>query len=203
MSQRSVVAELLEQHGTTSAAEAGIRLADKPGPLFQLLVLTQVSSARISAAIAVAAARALFERGWVTPDKLRASTWDQRVAALGSAGYRRYDFSTATALDRLAIQVLDEHGGDLRRLRPADHPGVRQLEKAVRSFPRIGPAGAGIFCREVQGVWPEVAPYFDARALEAARDLELPTDPDRLAGLAPEGRVAELAAALVRAERRR
>jgi hypothetical protein len=203
MSQKSVVADLLERHGTTYAAEAGIRLADEPSPLFQLLVLTQVSSARIGAAVAVAAARALFERGWVTAEKMRTSTWDQRVASLGSAGYRRYDFSTATALDKLATQVLKEYDGDLRRLRPGDHAGATRLEKAVRSFPRIGPTGAGIFCREVQDVWPEVAPYFDDRALRAAAELDLPTEPDRLAALAPAGRAAALAAALVRVGRRR
>jgi hypothetical protein len=43
-----------------------------------------------------------------------------------------------------------------------------------------------------------VTPYFDDRALRAARRLELPTQPDALARLAPDGRVAELAAALVR-----
>jgi hypothetical protein len=56
-------------------------------------------------------------------------------------------------------------------------------------------------CREVQDVWPEVTPYFDDRALKAAARLGLPTDPDRLAELAPKGKVAVLAAALVRAER--
>ncbi len=73
----------------------------------------------------------------------------------------------------------------------------------IASFPRIGPTGASIFCREVQDVWPEVGPYFDERALKAADRLGLPTDPDRLAELAPKGRAAVLAAALVRAERKR
>lgn len=198
MSQRSLVAELLEEHGTTYAAEAGITLADKPAPLYQLLVLTMLSSTRIAAQIAVEAASALFAKGWRTPEKMLASTWQQRVNALGSAGYRRYDESTATALEQLSVQVRDEHHGDLRRLRPASHDDVPALEKAVTSFQRIGPTGAGIFCREVQAVWPEVAPYFDKRALTKSRELGLPTAPDELAALAPAGRVADLAAALVR-----
>jgi hypothetical protein len=43
-------------------------------------------------------------------------------------------------------------------------------------------------------------PYFAERALASARRLGLPTDPAELAELAPRGRVADLAAALVRAD---
>jgi hypothetical protein len=42
-----------------------------------------------------------------------------------------------------------------------------------------------------------VRPYFDKRALTAARQLSLPTDPDELGALAPRNN-ARLAAALVR-----
>ena len=200
MSAREDVDRLLEEHGTTYAEEAGIRLKDEPAPLFRLLVLTQLFSTRISAAIAVAAARELFAAGWTTPQHLRDSTWQQRVDALGRGGYRRYDESTATALEALAVQVLEEHHGDLRRIRPGSPDGRDGLLAAVDAFPRIGPTGARIFCREVQDVWPEVAPFFDDRALEGARILGLPDDPAELAALAPRGRVAHLAAALVRAD---
>lgn len=201
MSQQSVVEELLRQHGQTYAAEAGISLEGKPSPLFQLLVLTQLFSARISADIAVAAARELFAAGWRTPQKLLESTWQQRVDALGRGGYRRYDFSTSTKLEELSRMVMNEYGGDLRHLRPSGPDAAKVLAGTIESFPRIGPTGARIFCREVQDVWPEVTPYFDDRALKAAARLGLPTDPDRLAELAPDGKVAVLAAALVRAER--
>jgi hypothetical protein len=200
MSRQSVADELLKEHGTTYADEAGITLKDKPSPLFQLLVLTMLFSTRISADIAVAAARELFGAGWRTPQKLRGATWQQRVDALGRGGYRRYDESTSTKLQELSEMVLDEYGGDLRRIRPSGREAARDLEKAVASFPRIGPTGARIFCREVQDLWPEVAPYFDDRALTAADRLGLPKDPQRLAKLAPRGGLARLAAALVRAE---
>lgn len=200
MSQKSVVDELLAEHGTTFASAAGIKLADKPSPLFELLVLTMLSSARISADIAVKAARELFEAGWRTPQKMRESTWQQRVDALGRGGYRRYDESTSTKLEELCDMVLDEYGGDLRRIRPSGPNAADDLAKTIASFPRIGPTGARIFCREVQDVWPEVGPYFDDRALASADQLGLPTDPDKLAKLAPQGRVADLAAALRRAQ---
>jgi hypothetical protein len=124
------------------------------------------------------------------------------VDALGRGGYRRYDESTATALDEACTLLLDEHRGDLRRIRPATTGGdTAGLEEALTGFKRIGPAGAGIFCREVQAVWPEVAPYFDDRARDEAARRGLPRDPDRLGALVDDdpGEVARLAAALVRA----
>ena len=56
MSNRDQVRNLLAQHGITFAAEATIRLRDKPAPLYQLLVLTTLSAARISAEIAAVSA---------------------------------------------------------------------------------------------------------------------------------------------------
>lgn len=200
MSQKSVVEDLLQQHGTTYAVEAGIKLEDKPAPLFQLLVLTMLFSTRISADIAVAAARELFTAGWRTPEKMRDASWQQRVDALGRGGYRRYDESTSTKLEELSCMVLDEHAGDLRRIRPERPDPARHLEKSVASFPRIGPTGARIFCREVQDLWPEIGPYFDERALRTAEGLRLPKQAERLGDLAPRGQHAVLAAALVRAE---
>ena len=48
------VRELLDRYGRTYAGEAGIKLADRPAPLYQLHVLATLLSARISAGIAVA-----------------------------------------------------------------------------------------------------------------------------------------------------
>lgn len=196
---RETVRRLLDEHGETYAEQAGITLRDKPSPLYQLLVLTVLSSIRISADIAVAGARELFAACWRTPERMLDSTWQQRVDALGRAHYRRYDESTATKLAEGAQWLLDTHDGDLRRIRPESRDGVPDLLDAVAETPRIGPVGAGIFVREVQAVWPQVAPYADDRALKQAGKLGLPTDPDELAGLAPKGQFARLAAALTAA----
>ncbi|WP_067432899.1 HhH-GDP family DNA glycosylase [Nocardioides jensenii] len=196
--QADRVTGLLDEHGTTFAEEAGITLRDKPAPLYQLLVLTTLSATRISAQIAVAAARELYTAGWRTPERMRDATWQQRVDALGRGGYRRYDESTSTALEEAARHLIDEYGGDLRRIRPDCHRDLPRLRDALSAFPRIGPTGADIFCREVQRVWPEVAPFFDKRALRGASAYDLPTDPRRLADLAPQGRITEFAAALAR-----
>ncbi|WP_418955640.1 endonuclease [Streptomyces tritici] len=195
---RASVEELLAERGETYAEEAGIRLKDTPQPLYELLVLAHLLSARIRASTAVAAARALFAAGMNTPERMRDATWQQRVDALGEGGYRRYDERTATQLGREAELVLDEYGGDLRRMRRAADGDADALREALRGSPGIGPAGADIFLREVQGIWPEFAPVLDDRTLEGARKLDLPTDPAELAALVPKKQLPSLAAALVR-----
>lgn len=194
-----VVRALVDAHGRTYAEEAGIRLKDTPQPLYRLLVLAHLLSARIRGSIAVATARALYEAGLRDPRSMAAADWQERVDALGRGGYRRYDERTATQLGEEAELLIERWGGDLRRLREAADGEVPELHRLLQEFPGVGPAGAGIFLREVQRVWPGAAPYLDAKALQGARRLGLPQDPDRLAGLAGQTGPAVLAAALVRA----
>lgn len=195
---QETVRKLLDTCGHTYAEQAGIRLADKPAPLYRLLVLTVLLSIRIKADIAVAAARELIRSGFGTPRRMLQASWQQRVDALGRAHYVRYDESTATALGDGARLVLDDYRGDLRRMRAAADGDVRELRRLLQRVPRIGPVGADIFCREAQAVWPQLRPYLDRRAREGARRLDLPTDPERLADLVPSGDLARFSAALVR-----
>ncbi|MFJ7493168.1 endonuclease [Streptomyces sp. NPDC097727] len=208
MTARRTVEVLLSRYGTTYAAEAGIRLRNTPQPLYQLLVLSDLLSARIRASVAVAAARALFAHGMRSPDRMIGSTWQQRVDALGEGGYRRYDERTATQLGDGAELLLVEYGGDLRRLRKEADGNLDILRSGLRRTPGMGPAGADIFVREVQAVWPETAPFLDGKALQGAEKLGLPASPAKLARLAEQAEQAEqaddhgpavLAAALVRA----
>ncbi|MEE1769667.1 endonuclease [Streptomyces sp. JV185] len=186
MTARDTVAVLLARHGTTYAAEAGIRLRNTPQPLYQLLVLSDLLSARIRASVAVSAARALFGHGMRSPRRMAAATWQQRVDALGEGGYRRYDERTATQLGDGARLLLDEYGGDLRRLRAEADGDLDTLRAGLRRTPGIGPAGADIFVREVQAVWSETAPYVDGKALQGAERLGLPASPTELATLAEQ-----------------
>ena len=197
MTDRDLVKTLLERHGATYAEDAGIRLADKPAPLWQLLVLSLLLSARISSHIAVRTARELFDAGCTTPGRTRDTTRQQRVRALGRGGYRRYDERTSTQLGELAVTVLTEYDGDLRTL----HERTDDLEQDLQQFKGIGPAGAAIFCREVQGTWTDLAPYVDGLAAKGADRLGLPTSPDGLAGLVPTTDLPRLVAACVRAAR--
>ncbi|MFB7369412.1 endonuclease [Streptomyces sp. NPDC056222] len=198
-----VRALLADQEHGTYAEEAGIRLRNTPQPLYQLLVLAHLLSARIRADTAVATARTLFDAGMRSPRRMRDATWQERVDALGEGGYRRYDERTSTQLGEEAELVLAEYGGDLRRMRAAADGDVDVLRSELQEMPGIGPAGADIFLREVQGIWPELAPYLDERALEGARRAHLPTDAAALAGLVPREDLPLLAAALVRASLRR
>lgn len=196
---RATARALLREDGRTYAEEAGIRLADKPVPLFELLLLSLLQSTRISTDIALAASRELRRAGWRTPRRLAESTWQERVDALGRAHYVRYDESTATALGKAARLVIDRWRGDLRRLRDEADGDADRVRELVQETPRIGPVGADIFCREVQGVWPELRPCLDDRALRGARERGLPSDPRRLASLVRGEELPKLAASLVRA----
>ncbi|MFK4546882.1 endonuclease III [Streptomyces tendae] len=197
--QRRTVRELVDAHGQTYAEEAGIRLKDTPQPLYRLLVLAHLLSARISASIAVATARALSEAGLRDPRRMAGATWQQRVDALGRGGYRRYDERTATQLGEAAELLTERWGGDLRRLRDEADGDVSELRRLLQEFPGVGPTGADIFLREAQLVWPEAGPLLDRKALQGAERLHLPGDQDRLLGLAGKTEPAVLAAALVRA----
>ena len=199
--QRDRARRLVDKHGRTFAAEASITLRDKPAPLWQLLVLTLLLSTRISADIALATARELFSAGWRTPQRLRKSTWQQRVDALGRGGYRRYDESTATRLDDAAALLIDRWAGDLRRLRDEGEADSSRLSSLLQEFTGIGPTGAHVFLREVQAVWPQVRPHVDPQVRKGAEATELPEDAQALAGLVDDDEIAALAAALVRVAR--
>ncbi|WBB95946.1 MULTISPECIES: hypothetical protein [unclassified Solwaraspora] len=200
MADRQVraVDALLDRQGRTFSVEAGIALADRPAPLYQLLVLATLLSARISAGVAVAGARELFAAGYRTPAAMCAAGWQDRVDALGRGHYRRYDERTATMLGDGAELCHQRWGGDLRRLHAegGDDPAV--LRRLLTMFPGIGPTGADIFLREAQAVWPGLRPYLDKRVVTGARKLDLPTSPRRLAALVGERDLPRFAAALVR-----
>ncbi|MFG3706648.1 hypothetical protein ACGF7U_18220 [Micromonospora sp. NPDC047670] len=195
---RRVARILLERRGSTYAEDAGIRLADRPGPLYQLLVLATLLSTRIRAGVAVATARELFAAGYRTPQAMEAASWQDRVDALGRGHYRRYDERTSTMLGNGARLCLDRWRGDLRRLRREAGGEPAALRRLLTEFPGIGPTGADIFLREVQVVWADLRPYADRRALSGAERLGLPGSPDRLAGLVRPGDFGRLASALVR-----
>jgi endonuclease III len=197
-----VVRVLLDRFGRTSAEQAGIRLADKPAPLYQLLVLAMLLSARISGDIAVAAARELFAAGYRTPQRMRQASWQDRVDALGRGGYRRYDERTSTMLGEAAVLLLDRWHGDLRKLRDDADAKPEQIRKLLTEFKGMGPVGADIFLREVQAVWPQVAPYVDERVRQGAKMVGLPTSARDLCALLDSPRdLARLSSALVRVSR--
>lgn len=198
---RKRVDTLLDQAGTTYAQDAGIKLRDTPAPLWQLLVLANLLSARISSEIAIAAARELFAAGGTTPKGMAGLTWQVRVDALGRGHYVRYDESTATRLGDCADLAKREYGGDLRKLAGRADRDPKRIGALLQEFKGIGPSGVTIFFREAQGVWPFLRPRLDRIALDGAERLGLPADPDRLAELVTGDDLAAFSAALVRVSR--
>jgi endonuclease III len=201
-SQESSVKVLLDRFGRTFAEQAGIKLADKPSPLYELLVLATLLSARISSDVAVAAAKELFAAGYRTPQRMKEASWQDRVDALGRGHYRRYDERTSTMLGEAATLLLERWHGDLRKLREEAGGDPPQIRKLLTEFKGIGPVGADIFLREVQAVWPQVAPYLDGRVLRGAEMVGLPSDERQLAAVVDSpGELARLSSALVRVSR--
>jgi endonuclease III len=194
-----IVKELLERCGSLYAEEAGIKLADRPGPLYQVLVLATLLSAPIPAETGIAAARELFAAGYRSPKAMSEASWQDRVDALGRGHYRRYDERTASMLGDGADLLTSRWHGDLRRLRDEADGNAHGIAALLTEFPGVGPTGASIFLREIQDVWAAVAPYVDAKVTSGARRVGLPYDRETLAGLlAGSGQPARLAAALVR-----
>ena len=194
-----IVKELLDRYGRPYAEQAGIRLADRPGPLYQLLVLSTLLTARMPVDVAIAAARELFAAGLRSPRAMSEAGWPDRVDALDRAGYVRYDERTATVLGDGADLLSHRWRGDLRRLRDQAGGDPGMTEALLAGFPGLGGAGAGIFLREAQAVWPAVAPFVDAPMTSGARRVGLPDSRSSLASLLAAGdQPARLAAALVR-----
>jgi endonuclease III len=194
---KKLVRRVLKVAGTTYADEAGIRVNDKPMPLFQLLVLCMLASKPIDAKTAMRAARELFNAGLRTPADVLAADRRAIISAFGRAHYVRYDESSATRLTAMAQRVRDEFSGDLREIAERSHHDVAQARRMLKNFKGIGDTGADIFLREIQDSWTWVRPYFDDRATASARKLGLPSDPVALGKLSSR-KNARLAAALVR-----
>lgn len=199
MTQTDRVAALLEAHGRTFAEDLGIDLdRNTPSPLFRWLCASLLFSSRISAEAALSAARALGDAGWTTAEKMAAATWADRTRVLNRAGYARYDESTSRMLEDTARMVVERYHGDLRRLREAAGRDPAAIRRHLTAFKGIGEVGAAIFCREAQAAWPELYPFADRKALQAAAALDLPTEAGELARLVPRQEFPRLVAALVR-----
>ncbi|TYK46095.1 endonuclease [Actinomadura decatromicini] len=195
---RERIDSLLSEAGTTYAEQAGIQLADEPGPLWRLLVFSDLVSARIQSGIAVTGSRALFAAGGGTAEGMATLTWRQRKDALLDGRYHHLANGTATRLGATAELAQSRYGGDLRRLADEADERPGRVAELLQEFPGIGPAGAAAFCRDAQAVWPFLRPALDDRVLAGAARLGLPADPRALADLVPADRLAALADALVR-----
>ncbi|CAI7975532.1 MULTISPECIES: hypothetical protein [Parafrankia] len=195
----AIVRELLARHGRTYAEEIDVDVpADTAESMFGLLVFALLASARIRTPIAVGAFRALREQGWTSAAALGEASWADRARVLNRSGYARYDESTSRTFGDACAYLLDTYDGDIRRLRDAAERTPDRERVLLQKIKGIGPVGADIFLREAQAAWDELVPYADQRALAAAAELGLPTDPRDLSDLVEREDVPRLVAALVR-----
>jgi endonuclease III len=198
--QDQIIGALLEEHGQTYAEQLGIDLeSGTPSPLFRWLCAALLMSARISAATAVDAARALADQGWITAAKMADATWEERARTLNQAGYARYDESTSRMLGDTARMLQEKYQGDLRKLRDAAERDPERERTLLKECKGIGDVGVDIFMREAQITWPELYPFADQKALQAAAKLGLDEDPHALADRVPRKDFPRLLTALVRA----
>ncbi|MCX2723948.1 hypothetical protein [Roseibium salinum] len=181
---QSLAKSVLRRYPHSFADELHMDLSSNtPSPLYQWLIASLLFSTRIAAPQAAKAAEALFAEGWRTPEKMAATTWEERVKVLNRSGYARYDESTARYIADTTQLLLDEYKGDLRRLRDdADKDPARE-RTLLKEFKGIGDVGVDIFFREVQLAWDELYPFADRKALDTARDLGLGDDAEALARL--------------------
>jgi hypothetical protein len=200
--QTSTVKTLLKLYGRTFAEDLGIDTeTNEPSGLFCLLISALLCSTRISHSIALKSARILFDRGWTTPERMAATTWEQRVQALDEGGYVHYDERTATMLGVAAQMLLHLYQGDLRNLRLAAECDPAQERYLLDQFKGVGDVAVNIFFCEAQLAWPELFPFADEKALASAKKLGLPADSKKLAALVRTRRdFARLVSALVRVE---
>ena len=197
----TMVGTLLKRYGRTFAEDLGIDVANEPSPLFCLLISALLFSTRISHNIAAKSARVLFERGWTTPERMAATTWEQRVQALDKGGYVRYDERTSTMLGETARMLIDLYQGDLRKLRLAAGRDPARERDLLDQCKGVGDVAINIFFREAQLSWPELFPFADEKALASAKKLGLPADAEKLRALVRSRRnFVRLVSALVRVE---
>lgn len=201
-SRREIARAVLRRYPKSHADRLRIDVGrNTPAPLFQWLIASLLFSTRIASGQAQKAARALFEQGWRTPEKMAGTSWGERVTVLNRSGYARYDESTARYIGDTTALLLDSYGGDLRRLRAAAERDPEEERRRLKAFKGIGEVGAGIFFREVQVVWDELYPFADRKALDAAGRLGLDDTAEGLARMVDRRRdLPRLLSALVFAD---
>jgi len=94
---------------STYSEELGLDLT-RPEDRLKWFLASILFAKRISAEIAKRTYRRFEEEELTTPDKILVAGWERLVEVLGSRGYVRYDFSTATNL----LRIMEE----LKNMRP-------------------------------------------------------------------------------------
>ncbi|MFN2556629.1 MAG: hypothetical protein ABR592_07110, partial [Nitriliruptorales bacterium] len=188
-----MVRELLDMHGRGFAGEMGIRVTNNPARLFGLLVLSILSVPEIDARKAASSARALLDRGWTTAQEIAVSDEEERAQTLKSDDYPGDAEDVARLIGDCAEVLAERYEGDLRMVRNEAEGDREWLRDLLLGLPGMSDAGVDVFLRDVQAIWQEIAPFADARALAAAKRLELASSAEELLELVRAGGPEKLA----------
>jgi hypothetical protein len=165
-------AELVKSRGGRYASALGIDLAaPDAGERFKWFLAAVLYGARISESLATRTWREFAACDVLAPERIVATGWDGLVVILDAGGYARYDYKTATKLLAVCTALKNDYDGSLDTLHDAA-AGPRDLESRVKALGKgIGDTTAGIFLRELRGVWVKAEPPLSALALTAATAL--------------------------------
>ncbi len=182
--KRRLIRRLLDQAGRGFAEECGFPVTNNPTNLFALLYLSVLAAGR-DYRRAAEMASAVREH-WDTAAHLAAAQHDE----------------VPDGLVELAMAVRDRYHGDLRRLRTEAGRRPDRERALLTALPGVTDAAADLFFREVQVLWPELAPFLDRQARSAATKLGLGRGADELRALTGDEseKFAWLAGALARVE---
>lgn len=183
-SAEQVVTTLLDRYGHQSLVErADIALQDSPNNVFQVLELALLEDARVHPDTAADAFLQLRDRGWTTAKGMVDADRDEVVDVLGGLGYPDPDADRiATGLTDAALHVLHDHGGDPGGIRQDVGADPQREREELSRFVGVRDRSVDNFFREIQLLWPELRPFADKTALDAADRLDLGGDADTLRG---------------------
>ncbi|HET9462834.1 MAG TPA: hypothetical protein VFO43_02590 [Thiobacillus sp.] len=187
--RRIAPGELVRRRGGRYARALGIDLAaSDAGERFKWFLAAVLYGARISESLATRTWREFAARDVLTPDRILQTGWDGLVGVLDAGGYVRYDYKTATKLLAICEALMRDYAGSLDALHDAA-ADPRDLENRIKALGKgIGDITAGIFLRELRGIWAKAEPPLSPLAWSAATALGYlrpgTHDPERaLAGL--------------------
>ncbi len=163
--------ELVRSRGGRYATTLGIDLAANRRERFRWFLAAILYGARIAELLATRTWCEFDARAVVTPQRIVATGWDGLVEILDAGGYVRYDYKTATKLLAVCAALLHDYGGNLDKLHAAATDS-RNLEARLKALGKgIGDTTAGIFLRELRGIWSKAEPPLSPLALSAAQTL--------------------------------
>ncbi len=171
---------LVKAVGGAFSTELAIDIgAGTDAEIFKWFLAAILFGARISTVIAIRTYREFVKEGLTEPRKIVRRGWDGLVKVLDRGGYVRYDFRTATKLLDVCNTLIANYDGSLNRLCGKARDS-RDLEARLKALGKgVGDVTAGIFLRELRGIWREAEPLPSARAIAAATELGfIPANPD-------------------------